>query len=69
MCRACSTYERENECIQVFGAEIQNKKDEENQYVGGGIVLKCILEKYDGVSWVGFIWLRILTCGELLRLR
>jgi hypothetical protein len=39
----------------------------ENLDVGGGIVLKWILEKYDGVLWAGFIWLRIGTCAGLLR--
>jgi hypothetical protein len=30
------------------------------------IILKCILERYDGVIWTGFIWLRIGTGGGLL---
>jgi hypothetical protein len=29
--------------------------------VGGSKILKCILEKEDGVLWTGFIWLRIGT--------
>jgi hypothetical protein len=31
--------------------------------VGGRIILKCILEKLDGVVWTGFIWLMIDTIG------
>jgi hypothetical protein len=27
--------------------------------VGGRIILRWILEKYDGVVWTGLIWLRI----------
>jgi hypothetical protein len=34
--------------------------------VYGRIILKWILEKYDGVVWTGFIWLRLWTRGELL---
>jgi hypothetical protein len=34
--------------------------------VGGRIILKCIIEKYDGMAWTGFIWFRIWTSGELL---
>jgi hypothetical protein len=28
--------------------------------------LNRILERYDGVVWIGLIWLRIGTSGELL---
>jgi hypothetical protein len=30
------------------------------------IILKWMLEKYDGVEWSGFIWLRIETSGRPL---
>jgi hypothetical protein len=30
-------------------------------HVGGRIILKWILERYDGVTWAGFIWHRIKT--------
>jgi hypothetical protein len=30
------------------------------------ILLKCILKKWGGRVWTGFIWLRIGTSGELL---
>jgi hypothetical protein len=30
------------------------------------IILEWILVKYGGEVWVGFIWLRIRTSGELL---
>jgi hypothetical protein len=29
------------------------------------IILKCILEKYGGKAWAGFMFLRIGTSGEL----
>jgi hypothetical protein len=36
------------------------------QDVGGWIILKWILERYDGVVWTGLIWFRIETSGGLL---
>jgi hypothetical protein len=34
--------------------------------VGGWTILKCIFEREEGMVWIGFIWLRIGTSGELL---
>jgi len=34
--------------------------------VDGKIILKCILGKYGGRVWTGFIWLRIWTSGAPL---
>jgi hypothetical protein len=43
---------------------------ERNHYedldVGERIILKCILNKWVGVAWIGFIWLRIETGDRLL---
>jgi hypothetical protein len=33
---------------------------------GGKMILKCILEKWDGFVWTGLVWRRIGTSGELL---
>jgi hypothetical protein len=38
----------------------------EDQNVGGRRILKWILERYDGMVWIGFVWLRIGTSGGLL---
>jgi hypothetical protein len=38
----------------------------EDQDVGGWIILRGILERWDGVMWTGLVWLRIGTGGELL---
>jgi hypothetical protein len=35
----------------------------EDLNVGESIILKCMLEKWDGVVQTGFIWLRIGTNG------
>jgi hypothetical protein len=34
--------------------------------VGGRTILKWILERKDGMEWIGLIWLRIGTSGGLL---
>jgi hypothetical protein len=47
--------------------EIQKERDHwEDQDVGGWTVLKWILERYDGMVWIGSIWLRIGTSVGLL---
>jgi hypothetical protein len=38
----------------------------EDLYVGGRIILKWNLEKYNGVIWTSFIWLRMGTSGAVL---
>jgi len=38
----------------------------EDQVVDGKIILECILGRYDGREWTGFIWLRIRTNGGLM---
>jgi hypothetical protein len=44
----------------------RHKIQKEDVDVDGRIILKWILEKYDGVLCTGLIWLRIGTSGELL---
>jgi hypothetical protein len=34
--------------------------------VDGRIILKLIFKKWDGIAWLGLIWLRIGTGGGLL---
>jgi hypothetical protein len=36
------------------------------QDVGGCIILRWILERYDGVLWIGLVWLRIGISRKLL---
>jgi hypothetical protein len=47
--------------------EIQKERDHwEDQDIGGWRILKRILEREDGMVWIGSIWLRIRTIGGLL---
>jgi hypothetical protein len=38
----------------------------ENPGVDGRIILKCILEQWDGGAWTGSMWLRTGVGAELL---
>jgi hypothetical protein len=38
----------------------------EDQGVGRWTILKRIFERYDGIVWIGLIWLMIGTSGGLL---
>jgi hypothetical protein len=44
----------------------KEREHREDLDVGGRIILRCMLEKWDGVMWTGLIWLRIGTSGGLL---
>jgi hypothetical protein len=47
--------------------ESQKERDHwEDQDVGGWTILKWILERYDGMEWIGLIWLKIGASGGLL---
>jgi hypothetical protein len=35
----------------------------EDKNAGGYMILKWVSQRYDGVMWTGFIWLRIGTSG------
>jgi hypothetical protein len=48
----------------VYGKENQRERDhEEDQDVGGWIILGWILERQEGVRWTRLIWLRRGTSG------
>jgi hypothetical protein len=47
--------------------ESQRERDHwEDEDVGQWTILKWILERKDGMIWIGLIWLRIGTSGGLL---
>jgi hypothetical protein len=46
--------------------ERQKERDHwEDEDVGRWKILKYILERHDGMVWIGLIWLSIGTIGEL----
>jgi hypothetical protein len=44
----------------------EGKRPLGEQDVGGWTILKWILDKYNGMVWIGLIWLRIGINGGLL---
>jgi hypothetical protein len=47
--------------------DIQKERDHwEDQDVDAWTILKWILERCDGIEWIGWIWLRFGTSGGLL---
>jgi hypothetical protein len=47
--------------------ESQEERDHwEDKNIGGWTILKLILERYDEMEWIEWIWLRIGTSGGLL---
>jgi hypothetical protein len=50
--------------------ESQKERDHwEDQNIGEWTILKWILERQNGMEWIGLIWLRIGASGGLLRTR
>jgi hypothetical protein len=65
MGRSCNTQgKRLNACTMVGKPEGGRLLGRPGR--GGRIILKWIVEKYDGLVWSGLIWLRIGTSGGLL---
>ena len=42
------------------------KDNWEHFRVGRSIILNGILKKWDGRTWIGFLWLRIRTCQAVV---
>jgi hypothetical protein len=58
---------------RILGANQKERDHWEDQDVGGRIILKLTLERYDGVLWTGLIWFVIrnepsgsINCREVL---
>jgi hypothetical protein len=56
--------EKMNACRISVGWPEGNRPKEDVD-VGGRVILKRISERWDVVTWTGFIWLRIGTSGGL----
>jgi hypothetical protein len=61
----CSTPVKDEKCIQRSGKKAERKNNQETTSVDGMIILKWILNKYDGTVGTGFIWLRTRSNGGL----
>jgi hypothetical protein len=53
-----------------WGEEDERKHNERNHQeeedIGGWIILRWIIERLDGEVWTGLSWLRVGTAGKLL---
>jgi hypothetical protein len=65
MGRTCTTLGGEV-CTVSWWENLKQINHKEDQGVYERIILKIILEKYDGGMWTGLIWLRIETSGRPL---
>jgi hypothetical protein len=54
------------DAYMILVGKPEGKSHCEDQDVGGRTILKWILERQDGVVWIGLIWLRIGTSRGLL---
>jgi hypothetical protein len=61
----CSTNGEKRNAYRLLVGKPEGKRPLRNQDVGGWIILRGILERWDGVMWTGLFWLRIGTGGEL----
>jgi hypothetical protein len=51
---------------RILVGKPEGKSPWEVQDIGGWTILKCILEREDGMMWIGLLWLGIGTNGGLL---
>jgi hypothetical protein len=65
MVGVCSTNGGEEEPVYVIGGKARGKETAGKTNTWMGVILEWILERWDGVSWTGLVWLRIETGGEL----
>jgi len=66
MCGACSTYGKEERCIQVLMGKIEGKGQFVKTRHSWENNIKMDLQEVGWVTWTGLIWLRIGTGVGLL---
>jgi hypothetical protein len=69
MGRECSTYGASRDAYRVLVGKPNGRNHLEDPGVDGRIILKWILEKWDGRAWTVSIWPRIGTGGGMLLMR
>jgi hypothetical protein len=52
---------------EFWWGNVKDRDSREDMGLCRKIVLKLILKKWDMRAWTGFVWLRIGTCGALIR--
>jgi hypothetical protein len=66
MDRACSTNGKKRNACRIFVGKPEGKKSLARPNVCGWTILRLILEREDGMVWIGLIWLRIETSVRFL---
>jgi hypothetical protein len=63
---ACSTNWEKRNTYRILVGKPDGKRPLGRQNLSGWIILELILERQDGIVWIGLICLRIGTTGGLL---
>jgi hypothetical protein len=61
MGRACGTNEAKRNAYGILASNPEGKRPLGRPRLGGWLILKWILERWDEVMWTGFLCLRIRT--------
>jgi hypothetical protein len=63
----CSTHEKNEKCVRIPVRKREAKRENsQDTDIDGREILECILGKWVGNVWTGFIRVRIGTSGGLL---
>jgi hypothetical protein len=66
MGRACSTNAAQRNAYRILVGKPEGNIQLGNKEVGSWTILKWILEREEGMVWIGLIWPRIGISGVLL---